>query len=357
MDLSTDLPPLNVGLIGYGIAGAVFHAPLISTTPGLRLAAVVTSDPARREQAARSHPQAALLPDADALWAAAPELGLDLVVVASPNRTHIPLATAALEAGLPVVVDKPLAATSAEAEKLAALAAERGLLLSVFQNRRWDGDFRTVRQLIASGRLGRVNRFESRFERWRPELSGAWRELGDPAEAGGLLFDLGSHLVDQALQLFGPATRVYAELDARRTGAATDDDSFVALTHADGTRSHLWMSATAGDLGPRFRVLGSQGAYVTHGLDGQEDALRRGRTPADPDWGVFPRERWGSLRAGDTVEPVATLPGTYQDYYAGLVEALHGRGPVPVAAGDAVEALRVLEAAQRSARDGTAVTL
>ncbi|WP_282204231.1 Gfo/Idh/MocA family oxidoreductase [Kitasatospora fiedleri] len=352
-----DLPTLNVGLIGYGIAGAVFHAPLISTTPGLRLAAVVTSDPERRARVSREHPQAELFADADALRAAAPGLGLDLVVVASPNRTHVPLATAALEAGLPVVVDKPLAATAADGERLADLARDRGLLLSVFQNRRWDGDFRTVRQLVASGRLGRVNRFESRFERWRPELSGAWRELGDPAEAGGVLYDLGAHLVDQALVLFGPAERVYAELDARRDGAQTDDDSFVALTHADGTRSHLWMSATAGDLGPRFRVLGSRGAYVTHGLDGQEDALRRGRTPADPDWGAYPRERWGALRAGEETEPVATLPGSYQDYYADLTRALHGRGPVPVEAGDAVEALRVLEAAQRSARTGAAVAL
>ncbi|MFE1322108.1 Gfo/Idh/MocA family oxidoreductase [Kitasatospora phosalacinea] len=350
-----DSSPLNVGLVGYGIAGAVFHAPLISTTPGLRLAAVVTADPERRARASREHPRAALFADADALLAAAPELGLDLLVVASPNRTHVPLATAALEAGLPVVVDKPLAATAAEGERLVALARERGLLLSVFQNRRWDGDFRTVRQLLDSGRLGRVNRFESRFERWRPELTGAWRESGDPAAAGGVLYDLGAHLVDQALLLFGPAERVYAELDARRTGAATDDDSFVALTHADGTRSHLWMSATAGDLGPRFRVLGSRGAYVVHGLDGQEDALRAGRTPAEPGWGALPPEQWGSLRAGDAAEAVPTLPGSYQEYYAGLAEALHGRGPAPVDAGDAVAVLRVLEAAQRSSRTGEVV--
>ncbi|RKE23413.1 Gfo/Idh/MocA family oxidoreductase [Streptomyces sp. TLI_171] len=352
-----DSQQLNVGLIGYGIAGAVFHAPLISTTPGLRLAAVVTSDPVRREQVAERHPQAALFADADALLAAAPELGLDLVVVASPNRTHVPLATAALRAGLPVVVDKPLAGTAAEGEQLAELARERGLLFSVFQNRRWDGDFRTVQQLVASGRLGRVNRFESRFERWRPELKGGWRELADPAEVGGVLYDLGAHLVDQALVLFGPAVRVYAEVDVRRDGAQTDDDSFLALTHADGTRSHLWMSATAGDLGPRFRVLGSAGAYVVHGLDGQEDALREGGTPADPEWGVCAPEHWGSFRAGEVVEPVATLPGSYQDYYAGLARALRGLGPVPVEAADAVAALRVLEAAQRSARTGQAVEL
>lgn len=345
--------PLRVGLIGYGIAGAVFHAPLITATPGLDLTAVVTSDPERRAQALREHPDAVVAATAEELW----QLDLDLVVVASPNRTHVPLATAALDAGRPVVVDKPLAASAAEAEQLIALAEERGLLLSVFQNRRWDGDFLTVAELVRSGRLGRVHRFESRFERWRPQLKGGWRELGDPAEAGGLLYDLGSHLVDQALTLFGPATHVHAELDARRSGAQTDDDTFVALTHADGTRSHLWMSATAADLGPRFRVLGSEGAYVTFGLDGQEDALRSGRTPKDTDWGVTPADRYGRLGAGDDAAAFPTLPGRYQAYYADIAEALHGRAPVPVEPRDAVAALTVLEAARRSAAEGRTVEL
>ncbi|WP_371484712.1 Gfo/Idh/MocA family oxidoreductase [Kitasatospora sp. NBC_00315] len=345
--------PLRVGLIGYGIAGSVFHAPLITTTPGLDLAAVVTSNPERRTQVHREHPGAEVVATAEDLW----PLGLDLVVVASPNRSHVPLATAALQAGLPVVVDKPLAPGTAEARQLIALAEERGLPLSVFQNRRWDGDFLTVAELVRSGRLGRVHRFESRFERWRPELKGGWRELGDPAEAGGLLYDLGSHLVDQALTLFGPVARVHAETDARRSGAQTDDDTFVALTHADGTRSHLWMSATAADLGPRFRVLGSEGAYVTFGLDGQEDALRSGRTPKEADWGVTPAGHHGRLGAGDDAAEFPTLPGRYQAYYAGMVEALHGRAPVPVDPRDAVAALTVLEAARRSAVEGRTVEL
>ncbi|MEZ0070051.1 scyllo-inositol 2-dehydrogenase (NADP+) [Streptacidiphilus sp. MAP12-20] len=345
--------PLRVGLIGYGIAGAVFHAPLIATTPGLELAAVVTANPERQAQAAARYPQARLLDTVEELW----PLGLDLVVVASPNRTHIPLATAALTAGTPVVVDKPLAATAAEGAELAALAEKRGLMLSVFQNRRWDGDFRTVAELVRSGRLGRVQRFESRFERWRPVLKGGWRELGDPAEAGGLLYDLGSHLVDQALTLFGPAASVYAELDVRRDGAQADDDSFLALTHADGTRSHLWMSATAAELGPRFRVLGSEAGYVSYGLDGQEDALRAGRTPADEGWGETPAALFGRLGTVDDSVAHPTLPGAYQDYYAGIVEALHGRAAAPVEPRDAVAALTVLEAARRSAAEGRTVAL
>ncbi|MHA6757804.1 Gfo/Idh/MocA family oxidoreductase [Streptacidiphilus sp. PAMC 29251] len=347
------LLPLRVGLIGYGLAGSVFHAPLISTTPGLELAAVVTGNPERQAQVRREHPGAQVLDDAEQLWTA----GLDLVVVASPNRTHVAQATAALEAGLAVVVDKPLAATAAEGQALASLAEQRGLVLSVFQNRRWDGDFLTVSELVRSGRLGTVNRFESRFERWRPQLKGGWRELGDPAEAGGLLYDLGSHLVDQATTLFGPAVEVYAELDCRRPGAQSDDDAFVALRHADGTRSHLWMSAVAGDLGPRFRVLGSESAYVVDGLDGQEAALRDGGTPADPDWGVVAPADYGRLGAGDEAAPFPTLPGAYQEYYAGVAEAVRGRAPVPVEASDAVATLAVLEAARTSAAENRVVQL
>ncbi|MFC1433598.1 Gfo/Idh/MocA family oxidoreductase [Streptacidiphilus sp. N1-3] len=351
--MATSSSPLRVGLIGYGLAGSVFHAPLISATPDLELAAVVTGNPERQAQVRREHPGAQVLDDVEQLWTA----GLDLVVVASPNRTHVPQATAALEAGLAAVVDKPLAATAADGQALAALAEQRGLVLSVFQNRRWDGDFLTVAELVRSGRLGAVNRFESRFERWRPELKGGWRELGDPAEAGGLLYDLGSHLVDQALTLFGPATSVYAELDCRRPGAQSDDDAFVALRHANGTRSHLWMSAVAGSLGPRFRVLGSESAYVVDGLDGQEAALRDGGTPADPDWGVVPPAEYGLLGAGEDTVRHPTLPGAYQEYYAGVAAAVRGQAPVPVRASDAVAALAVLEAARTSATEQRVVEL
>jgi scyllo-inositol 2-dehydrogenase (NADP+) len=351
--MATDTSSLRVGLIGYGLAGAVFHAPLVATTPGLELAAVVTGDPERQDQVRREHPGARVLDDVEKLWTA----GLDLVVVASPNRTHVAQATAALEAGLAVVVDKPLAATAAEGQALAALAEQRGLVLSVFQNRRWDSDFLTVSELVRTGKLGEVQRFESRFERWRPQLKGGWRELADPAEAGGLLYDLGSHLVDQALTLFGPVTEVYAELDCRRTGAQADDDAFVALRHANGTRSHLWMSAVAGSLGPRFRVLGSKSAYVVDGLDGQEQALREGRTPADADWGAVDPADYGLLGAGNAAAPYPTVPGAYHRYYAGVAAAVRGRAPVPVEARDAVAALTVLEAARTSATEQRTVAL
>ena len=346
-------PSLRVGLIGYGLAGSVFHAPLITVTPGLSLAAVVTANDERRAQAQREHPGVEVVDQVEQLWS----LDLDLVVVASPNRLHAVHATAALEAGAAVVVDKPLAVSAAEAKELAGVAEQRGLVLSVFQNRRWDGDFLTVSSLVRAGKLGTVHRFESRFERWRPQLKGGWRELGDPAEAGGILYDLGSHLVDQALTLFGPVTEVYAEVDRLRTDAQADDDAFVALRHAAGTRSHLWMSALAGNLGPRFRVLGSESAYVCHGLDGQESALRAGRTPSDAGWGVTRPAGYGLLGTGEDAVPFPTEHGAYQRYYEGIAGALRGRAPVPVEAGDAIAALTVLEAARLSAIEQRVVSL
>ncbi|HUF26377.1 MAG TPA: Gfo/Idh/MocA family oxidoreductase [Gemmatimonadaceae bacterium] len=343
---------LRVGLIGYGLAGAMFHAPLITATAGLRMAAVVTRDPDRATQASRDHPDARVVPTAADLWERAGEL--DVVVIASPNRTHVPLATSALEARLHTVVDKPLARTAAEARRLVEAARQSGRLLTVFQNRRWDGDFLTVRNLIEQSALGTVHRFESRFERWRPTPKGGWRERGAPEEVGGLLYDLGSHLVDQALLLFGPAAHVYGELDQRRPSVEVDDDAFIAIAHRSGARSHLWMSAVAGQPGPRFRVLGSNGAYVKHGLDVQEAALRGGGArPGDPGWGEEPREHWGSLGAGEEVYAVPTARGAYERFYELLVEAIRNGSPPPVDPHDAIGTLGVLEAAVESSADRT----
>ncbi|HZU58424.1 MAG TPA: Gfo/Idh/MocA family oxidoreductase [Actinocrinis sp.] len=352
--MSDSIAPLRVGLVGYGLAGAVFHAPLIESVPGLRLHTVATANPDRRARLAREYPHARAVDDAEQLLADPAQL--DLVVIASPNRAHVPVARAALEAGLPVVVDKPLAATAAEARDLAALASAKGLLLTVFQNRRWDTDFRTVKQLIAEGALGTVHRFESRFERWRPALKAGWRESADPADAGGLLYDLGSHLVDQALHLFGPALLVYAETDARRSGAAIDDDSFITLTHASGVRSQLWMSALAAQPGPRFRVLGDHAAYTVYGLDPQEDALAAGARPG-PGWGTPAERDWGLLGTPGDERPYPSLPGDYPAFYAAVATALRDGGPRPVEPADAITALEVLEAARLSAAEDRTVSL
>jgi predicted dehydrogenase len=345
----------RVALLGYGLAGRFFHAPFIATVDGVRVAAVVTSSDERRAQVRREHPDAQILQRPEQVWERAEEF--DLAVVATPNRTHVPLARAALEVDLAVVVDKPFAPTAAAARELVELAERRGLLLTVFQNRRWDGDFQTARELIERGELGRVLRFESRFERWRPTLTGGWRERGDPEEAGGVLFDLGSHLIDQARVLFGPVTHLYAELAAQRAGAEADDDVFLALTHGSGVRSHLWMSAVAADAGPRLRVLGDRAAYVKHGLDVQEDALRAGRRPDQEGWGEEPSESWGVLAIGGDRRTIPTRPGAYQRFYDGVVAALRTGDPPPVDPNDAVAGLEVIEAARTSARENRVVSL
>lgn len=341
---------LRVGLLGYGLAGRVFHAPLIAATPGMTLAAVVTRDATRRAALAAAHPDAVVVDSADALWARAG--ALDLVVVATPNRSHVALARAALAAGLPVVVDKPFATSAAEARALTAEARSRQLLLTVFQNRRWDGDFLTVRKLLAEDRLGAVHRFESRYERWNPVPRIGWRESADPDEAGGLLFDLGAHLIDQALLLFGPVRTVYAELDRRRPGVATDDDAHVALTHASGVRSALWMSKVAAQPGPRFRVLGARAAFTKDGLDGQEAALALGGSPSAPDWGEEPAARWGQLGLDGALAPVRSEAGSYPRFYAAVAAALRDGTPPPVEPDDAIAVLDIIEAARASAAHG-----
>jgi len=347
-----DRDAIRVGLIGFGLAGEVFHAPLIAATPELELGSIVTSDAGRQERARAAYPGASVVPHVEALWSATSEH--DLVVVATPNRSHVLLAQRALEAGLAVVIDKPLAPTSVEGQRLVEEAEARGLLLTVFQNRRWDGDYLTLRRLLAEGVLGEIVRFESRFERWRPAVRpDAWRERAEPDQAGGLLFDLGAHLIDQAVQAFGPPTHVYAEVERRRPGAVVDDDTFVALRHAGGTVSHLWMNLLAAIGAPRMRVLGLEGAFEKHGLDVQEEALRNEMRPGDDGWGREPPETWGTLRVGDETRTVQTEPGAYETFYAELADALISGGPPPVDARDSVLGLRIIEAAFESARTGT----
>jgi scyllo-inositol 2-dehydrogenase (NADP+) len=352
--------PLRVAIIGYGLAGSVFHAPLISSTSGMQVAAIVTSNPERQEHARHDFPSAVILPNVEDIWRNPSHY--DLVVVATPNRLHVPLGIAALDAGLPVVIDKPMAASVADAEQLIATSEQTGKLLTVFQNRRWDNDFLTIRQLLDADLdlLGPITRFESRFERYRAApRPGVWREFAASEEAGGLLYDLGSHLIDQALVLFGMPTRVYAEVERRRPGAQVDDDTFVALHFANGVHAHLWMSAVTRIPGPRMRISGLRGTYEKWGLDPQEDALRSGLRPGNPGWGQEPRERWGrlstdvsSIHIDGTVD---MLPGAYECYYELLRDALITGGPPPVNPADAIATLRVIEAAQQSAQDGKVV--
>ena len=289
-----------------------------------------------------------MVPSADDLWERPGDL--DLVVVAAPNRAHVPVARAAIAAGLPVVVDKPLAPDAAAARAQVEEAAATGVMLTVFQNRRWDGDFLTVRRLLEEGTVGEPVRFESRFDRWRPVVDHSrWRERAGAEEAGGLLADLGSHLIDQAVALFGPPLAVHAEVDRRRPGAEVDDDVFLALAHPGGVRSHLGATMLAAAPGPRMRLTGLAGTYEVHGLDGQEDALRAGGRPDDPDWGRAPEGAWGRLSDGVGARPVPTVRGDYPAFYAGVARCLRDGGPPPVDPADAVRVLEVIDEARRVA--------
>jgi len=346
---------LRVGLIGYGLGGSTFHAPLISATPGLELTAIATSDPGRVQAATARHPHARIVPAADHLFKIAP--ALDLVVVSTPHHTHAPLATAALAAGCHVVIDKPFAVTADEARELAALAVRYERLAIPFQNRRWDADILTLQRLLREGALGTVHRFESRYERWRPTPKPRWTAEGAGARGEGLLLDLMVHLVDQALLLFGPARDVYAEFDRRHPQVQVVDDVFIAVTHADGVRSHLFTSATVGIGGPRLNVLGSAGAFVKHGMDPQEDALLAGAAPGGDGWGREAETNWGRLGAGEAVRTVESEAGDYPRFYAGVQHALATGSPPPVTAAEAVAMMDVIEAARVSARERRVVEL
>ena len=347
---------LRVALVGYGLSGAVFHAPLIGATPGLRLATVVTGNHERAARARQDIRKVEVLERADELWQRAADH--DLVVIASPTGTHLVVGLAALEAGMPIVVDKPLAPSVEEARELVEAAGDRRRMLSVFHNRRWDGDTLTIRRLVDDDALGAVVRFESRFERWRPAVrEGAWRERTSAAEGGGTMLDLGSHVIDQALHLFGPALRVYGEVDARRPGAVADDDIFVALDHAVGVRSHLSAGAVAAIPGPRVRVLGLGGGYEKYGLDIQEDALRAGQRPDGPDWGVDPPENWGRLVTEAGERTLETDRGAWPRYYAGIVDSLRTGAPPPVSGADGLAVVAVMDAARRSSAAGEVIAL
>jgi predicted dehydrogenase len=338
---------VRVALIGYGLGGAAFHAPLIACTPSMRLATIVTSNSERRAQAEREHPQARIVDSVQAVWDRAQDH--DVVVVTTSNDSHVSLAMAALAAGLPVVVDKPFAVHAAEARRVIDEARRRNLLLTVYHNRRWDSELLTVKRLLAEQAFGDVLRFESRLERWRPERKFGWRERVEPEFAGGLLYDLGTHLIDQALHLFGPVTNVYAELDRRRGGIEVDDDMFLALTHASGVRSHLSATSLSAQPIARMRVLGSRAAYLKVHGDVQEAALRSGGRPDKPGWGEEPPQHWGLLGVGDAAVPVRSEPGAYQQFYAGVVAALRNGAPAPVDPEDAVAGLEIIEIAKRQA--------
>jgi predicted dehydrogenase len=326
--------PVRVALFGSGFGGKVFHAPLIRTTPGLELASILTS---------RSDPREAF---------DAPEIGL--IVISTPNGTHFDLARQAIAAGKHVVVDKPFTLTVAEAEELAHLALRTGVLLSVFQNRRWDSDFLTLRQVIASGELGEIVHFESHYDRFRPVVVSRWKD--DAGPGSGIWYDLGPHLADQALQLLGPPESVFADFAMQRDGAQAVDYFHVVLRYPN-VRVVLHASTLVAEPPRRFELHGKRGSCVKHGMDIQEDLLKRGDLPGAPGWGTDPNAGVLTTWAGDerVQKSVPNLPGGYPRYYEAIRDAILKGAPNPVPPEDGIAVMRVIEAGIRSAAEGKLV--
>lgn len=339
--LSSESKLLNVAVIGYGMAAKVFHTPLISSVRGLRLSHIVSSKP---DVVKQDWPDVAVLATpADAF--AHPDI--DLIVVATPNDSHFDLAQRTLAAGKNVVVDKPFTTTVAEATELAASAKKSGRVLAVFQNRRWDGDFLTLRALIAEARLGEVTHFESHYDRYRPLVRKRWRE--QPGPASGIWYDLGPHLVDQALQLFGVPEGIHADLEMQREGAQTVDYFNVTFRYGRARVILHASSLVRGDL-PRFIVHGRAASYIKYGMDTQEEALKRGVRPGGADWGVDPRDGDLITREEDVESSavVPTLPGYYPGYYEAVRETILRGAANPAPAEYGVLVMRVLEAGAES---------
>ncbi|MEZ2391378.1 Gfo/Idh/MocA family oxidoreductase [bacterium RCC_150] len=341
--------PIRTAVVGFGLSGSVFHSPIIAANPAYSLDVIATSDASRRSKAQALYPGARLVDRPDEVLALAGEL--DLVVLGTPPATHHPLAKAALEAGLDVVVDKPFTVTSAQGQELVELAASLGRVLTVYQNRRWDGDALTVKRLLDAGTLGEIMRCEASMERWSPEISKAWKAGATADDGGGLLFDLGTHLLDLAVQMFGPAKVVHAEILARRPQERADDDVFLVLEHSSGVISHVAMNVNSQLHGPRFRVLGSKGGFVKFGSDPQEPFLRLGGSPGDDAYGVEDPRDYGVLEADGQRTTVRTERGAYPEFYRILAEKIVDGGassaaPLPVEPSDAVEVLKLIEQAR-----------
>jgi len=334
----------NVGLAGFGSAGQGIHAPLLRKA-GLTVAAVSTSNQARAGQARAENPGVQVVADLEALLAVP---GLDLVVLATPSGLHAAQARQVIDAGLPVVVDKPLATSAPDAAAVVEAATAAGVPLTVFQNRRFDAEHATARELVRGGGLGEVFRAEIRWERWRPVPKDRWRENADWRDGGGIMLDLQTHLVDQAVDLFGPVEAVYAEVAARTTRA--EDEAFLACRHVSGVRSHLGTTSVAAAPGPRLRILGRRAAYVLNEFESDVDIY--------PDLRNLDGDHAGWVYAGEQRRPAPRATSSQVDFYRAVGEALRAadrQAAMPVDPRDAVHTLAVIDAARASAERGTVV--
>jgi scyllo-inositol 2-dehydrogenase (NADP+) len=345
---------IDVGLIGFGLAGRSFHAPVIRAVPGLRLAAILERS---GKEAAEQYPDVPIVRTLDELLAN-PEIRL--VVIATPNDSHCPIARQCLAAGRDVLVDKPFATTLDEAISLVEFAKQQGRLLTVYQNRRYDGDFQAIFELVASGALGRIVRLESNYDRFRPQLRpGAWRERAGPGS--GIFFDLAPHLIDHALLLFGLPEALTADIRIEREGAVADDAFDLAFHYPRGRRADLRSSILAAATRPRFLLHGTEGAFVKQSFDPQEGNLRRGYIPTDTAWGEEPEENWGLWTFFEngvlTQRRVPSAKCDYRDFYANLRDAMLGKAKLAVSPEWALDVMRLLELARHSSNERRTVSV
>jgi scyllo-inositol 2-dehydrogenase (NADP+) len=344
---------IHVGLIGFGLAGRSFHAPVISAVPGLRIAAILQRT---GSEAGALYPEARVVHSLDELLAIA---DIRLIVIASPNETHYPFAQQCLAAGRDVVVDKPFTDTFDEAVKLVQFAKQCGRLLTVYQNRRFDGDFQAILKLVAAGTLGRIVRFETTYDRFRPQRrANAWREK--PGPGSGILLDLGPHLIDHALQLFGRPEAVTADIRIERDGGLTDDAFDILLHYPRSLRAELRSGILSAAPRPRFLLFGTQGGFVKQTFDPQENNLRHGKIPKEGPWGAEPEEDWGLLTlpnadGASTQRRIPSGTGDYRDYYANVRDTLLGRATPAVTHDNMLDVMQVLELARESNAAGRTI--
>lgn len=341
--------PIRTGLVGFGLGARVFHAPFLSATPGITLTHIVQRS---SESALVAYPDVSIVRSVEELVA---DDSVDLVVITTPNNTHFPLAKLALEAGKHVVVDKPMCETAADSEKLLQIAQDSGRLFSVFHNRRWDGDYLTVCDIVRQGLLGKVHEYNSHFDRYKPQLKqGSWKE--EPGPGTGMLFDLGSHLIDQAMHLFGLPQRIFADLRAQRPGSRIDDHFEVILDYGH-MKANLRCGTLVREKPPRFHVLGDLGAFVKYGMDPQEARLLNKDIPRwTPQLGVDHETDWGLLNTSinglNLRGQVETELGDYRGYYLNIAAAIRGEEPLVVKPGQVVQLMKILELARRSNEEG-----
>ncbi|KRE48976.1 oxidoreductase [Paenibacillus sp. Soil522] len=342
---------VKVGIIGYGFSGKTFHAPIIQTVEGLEISKIVSSNALKVKE---DYPDVQVVPDVEQLFT---DPAIDLIVITTPNTTHYPFVKQALLSGKHVVVEKPFVIHSKEAQELIEIAAAQNKIISVYQNRRWDNDFLTVKECLESGVMGEIYSYEAHYDRFRPEVTSRWREQN--MEGSGMLYDLGSHLIDQALHLFGLPETVFGDVMAQRNDSVTDDYFHIILGYGR-LRVILHSGSIVKSAGPKFQIHGDKGSFIKYGLDSQENSLKQGKVPGDALWGKDLEKNYGELtvNVGDMQlkGKLETKAGAYESFYNGIYDSIAESKPAPVNAADAMNTIKVIELVKKSSQEKRVVS-